>query len=298
MGTALQVFTTAVVGKEHLVSAHGAMSAVNSASRTAGPATGGALVQLFSAPFVLLADLLTLSLGLLALMKIKVQETVEVVRHQSFLEQIREGIRFVFGEPNLKALTWSVAIWQVLFHGVLTLQILLATRYLNLTGTQIGLGFGAGGVVAVIGSMVTPHFNIRFGPGPVMMVGFILTACGWSLLAFTPVGNFSFAGFAGAQMLFQAGVSLFFVTYIAMRQVLTPAALLSRVTATMRFMTVAAAPVGALIAGNLGQAIGVREALICFALISIALVVIVAIASPLRKLQRPDSESIASGAKS
>jgi MFS family permease len=285
LGTAMQVFTTQVVGREHLVHAHGAMSASGSAARTAGPATGGALVQLFSAPIVLLVDVCTLSIGLIVLFRIKVTEQLKTVSHVSFIDQIREGIRFVFAEPNLRTLTWAVAIWQVLFHGVLTLQILLATRDLGLTPKQIGIGFAAGGIVAIVGSIMTPRLTTRFSVGPVMMTGFILTACGWAMLAWVTKGEFAFLGFAVAQMLFQAGVSLFFVTYIAMRQVLTPEALLSRVTATMRFMTVAAAPIGALLAGNIGHWIGVHNTIILIAVTSVVLVIAVAFLSPLRNLK-------------
>jgi MFS family permease len=287
-GTALQVLTTHTVGKDLLVQAHGAMSAVNSASRMAGPALAGAILQVLAAPVMLLIECVTLFAALLMLQKMKIVEPAPQKSSVSFLDQVREGVRFVFQDPHLRTLTWAVAAWQLLYHGVLTLQILLATRDLGLSGGQIGLGFAAGGVTAIIGSIAVPRLTARHGVGKVMVVGFVLTACGWLLLAGSPQGatvKSKFALFALAQVVFQLGVALFFVTYIAMRQALTPAQLLSRVTATMRFLTVAVAPIGATLAGFLGTWLGVETAITLIALTSVLLVIVVARLSSLHRLE-------------
>jgi MFS family permease len=292
LGTAMQVFTTQVVNnKDHLVHAHGAISAVSSAARTAGPGVGGALIQVLTASFVLVVDCCALLIGLLMIMRIKHSETLPAHSKASFITQIREGLAFVFKEPSLKVLTWAVAAWQVLFHGVLTLEILLASRDLALSPKLIGIGFAAGGATAVIGSLIAPRLSDRFSVGTVMTVGFGLTALGWCLLAFAPAGTYAPWSFACAQIFFQAGVSLFFVTYIAMRQVLTPEHLLSRVTATMRFLTVAATPLGALLAGFLGQQLGVRNALIAIAISSLLLTLGVVFGTPLRKLSQQNDKA-------
>jgi MFS family permease len=279
LGTALQVFTTHVVGREQLVPAHGAMSATGSAARMAGPATGGMLVQLISAPLVLLADCIMVFAALIMLMKIQLIEPAPVRSTDSYAKQIKEGFAFVFQDPNLRTLTWAVAIWQILFHGIVTLQVLLATRDLGLSGHQIGIGFAIGGFSAVLGSIFVPRLTERFGVGKVMMTGFVLTAMGWLTLSSAALGSSStlrFLMFGGSQLIFQLGVALFFVTYIAMRQALTPPHLLSRVTATMRFLTVAVTPVGAACAGFLGHALGVQMAITIIAIASVLLVAFVA----------------------
>ena len=62
-------------------------------------------------------------------------------------------------------------------------------------------------------------------------------------------------------LLFGFGATLFTVNYLSLRQANTPDALLGRKTATMRFLTVAAAPVGSLFGGLLASAIGLRATL-------------------------------------
>jgi hypothetical protein len=57
------------------------------------------------------------------------------------------------------------------------------------------------------------------------------------------------------------GAQLFFLPYLALRQRVTPDAFLGRMTSTMRFLTVATAPLGAAGAGALGEYFGVRGGL-------------------------------------
>jgi hypothetical protein len=57
------------------------------------------------------------------------------------------------------------------------------------------------------------------------------------------------------------GALLFFLPYLALRQRVTPDAFLGRMTSTMRFLTVATAPLGAAGAGMLGEHFGVRAGL-------------------------------------
>jgi hypothetical protein len=65
----------------------------------------------------------------------------------------------------------------------------------------------------------------------------------------------------GAMLLFDFGAVLYAINYLALRQALTPDRLLGRMTATMRFVTVAAAPLGSLAGGALATGIGLRHTL-------------------------------------
>jgi hypothetical protein len=55
------------------------------------------------------------------------------------------------------------------------------------------------------------------------------------------------------------------VPYIALRQRVTPDAVLGRMVATMRSLTVASAPLGAMAAGALAERFSVRTGLACVA---------------------------------
>ena len=63
-------------------------------------------------------------------------------------------------------------------------------------------------------------------------------------------------------LLFDFGAVLCGINYLSLRQAITPDRLLGRMTATMRFLAVAAAPLGSLVGGALATAIGLRETLL------------------------------------
>jgi predicted MFS family arabinose efflux permease len=81
------------------------------------------------------------------------------------------------------------------------------------------------------------------------------------------------------------GAGLFFLTHISLRQGVTPERLLARVISTMRFIAVAATPLGALLGGALGEAIGLRATVALVAVGGIALATVAMLYSPLKPLK-------------
>src|SRR5881296_2975806 len=76
--------------------------------------------------------------------------------------------------------------------------------------------------------------------------------------------------------------------YLTLRQAVTPDPLLGRVTATMICLTVATAPFGGLAGGWIAEHAGLRATLLLAGLGAIALVPLVAWASPLLRLRTLD----------
>jgi len=83
---------------------------------------------------------------------------------------------------------------------------------------------------------------------------------GWILLAMAPVGPLGVAIFALNLMLFGLGAVLMFINFLALRQSVTPAPMLGRMTSTMRWLILCPAAPGALIGGYVGQHLGLRVA--------------------------------------
>jgi hypothetical protein len=78
---------------------------------------------------------------------------------------------------------------------------------------------------------------------------------------------------------------IMFMPYMALRQRITPDEFLGRMTATMRFMTVAAAPLGPLGVGWIAEHYGVRAGLMTIGAGAALLVTSLVFRSPLRNLQ-------------
>jgi MFS family permease len=155
----------------------------------------------------------------------------------------------------------TVGVWQMAHYAALTVQILFATRVLGLNEGAVGACFIALGVGTILTSLVGSRISARIGPGPTMVLGFAITGSGWTLAALAPASAFGVAVFAAMLMLFGIGAVLIFIAFLALRQAVTPAPLLGRMTSTMRWLTLLPAGPGALLSGWLGEHLGLRAAM-------------------------------------
>jgi predicted MFS family arabinose efflux permease len=258
---AAQIVLTQVVPRERLVEAHAKNALASSGAEVAGPGVVGALIKLTGAPFALLADALMLLASVLILRGIKVKEQLTPQPGAQFWRDLKDGLRFVAQQPLLVSLSISVGCWQLFHQCAMVVQILFATRTLGLTENQVGLcyvGLGAGTVMA---SIFGHRISARIGPGPSLVAGFAASGVGWLQLAFAPLGAWGVLSFVLMLMCFGVGAVLMFINFLALRQAVTPAPLLGRMTSTMRWLILLPAGPGALLGGYLGEHLGLRYAM-------------------------------------
>ncbi len=296
-GSAAQIVLTQVVPRERLVEAHAKNAMANSGAEVAGPGLAGALIKLMGAPAALLVDAALLLASALILRGIDIKEPppkpVEGSTAEAFWRDLMEGLRFVGGHPLLVTLAVTVGLWQMAHYAAVVVQILFATRVLGMDEQSIGLSYVALGVGTVVASVLGRRVSARIGPGPCMLLGFAITGAGWLMLALAPTGDLGVAMFAAMLTSFSAGAIFIFINFLALRQAVTPAPLLGRMTSTMRWLTLLAAGPGALIGGWLGEHLGLRWAL-AFAGATSLLLALVAWRVPrlreLKTLPGPDSD--------
>jgi MFS family permease len=259
-GSAAQIVLTQIVARERLVEAHAKNALASSTAEVAGPGAAGALIKLVGAPMALLADAVLLAISALILRGVRVHEGA---RHAAvpFMLALRVGLAFVASHRLLVTMAVLVGGWQMCHQAALVVQILFATRVLGLSEGGVGLCFVALGVGTIVTSSVGNRISRRIGPGPTMVAGFAACGAGWSLAAVAPASAFGIAAFAAMLMLFGVGAVLIFITFLSLRQAVTPAPLLGRMTSTMRWLILLPAAPGALIGGWLGEHLGLRAAL-------------------------------------
>ncbi len=297
-GSAAQIVLTQIVPRERLVEAHAKNALANSTAEVSGPGAAGALIRLTGAPFALVATAGLLSVSALILRGIRVTEGP---RHAAeFGAALRAGIGFVAGNRLLVTMAVAVGTWQMCHNAALVVQILFATRVLGLTAGEVGLCYIALGVGTITGSIFGNRLARRFGPGPMLVFGFGVCGAGWSLGAVAPASSLGVAAFIGMLTLFGIGASLIFITFLALRQAVTPAPLLGRMTSTMRWLILLPAGPGALVGGWLGEHFGLRAAL-AFSGVCALLLALVARRAPViwntRALPRPVGERAAAEAE-
>ncbi len=260
-GTAAQIVLTQVVARERLVEAHAKNALATSGAEVLGPGIAGALIKVFGAPLALLVNSVLLLGSALILRGIQVHERRDTRPDRHFGRDLMVGLRFCTGNPLLLTMAVLMGVWQMCHYAALTVQILFATRTLGLSEHAVGLCYMGMGVGTITGSLLGRRISHAVGPGPCLVLGYVITALGWLLLAVAPANGWGVAAFALMLMMFTTGAVFIFINFLALRQAVTPDPLLGRMTATMRWLTLLAAGPGALLGGWLGEHVGLRATL-------------------------------------
>jgi MFS family permease len=260
-GSAGQIVLTQLVARERLVEGHARNALASSTAEVMGPGAAGLLIRFTGAPLALLADALLMVGSALILRGIRVPREE---RHPptSFWPAMRSGLDFVARRRLLTTMAIAVGVWQFCYQATLAIQILFGTRMLGLSERSVGLSYvalGAGTILAsVFGSRVVRHI----GPGPALVLGFAVCALGWSTLALAPLGKIGIVAFTAMLFLYGAGAVFIFINFLALRQAVTPAPMLGRMTSTMRWLILLPAAPGAIFGGWIADLFGLRATLL------------------------------------
>ena len=259
-GSAAQIVLTQIVPRERLVEAHAKNSLASAAAEVTGPAAAGALIKVTGAPIALLADacLLMISASILRGVPVKEKRTTE---HPAFWAAMRQGLDFVRSHKLLVTMAACVGTWQMCSQGAMVVQILFAIHKLGLSERGVGLSYVALGVGTVFASANGHRVVRRLGPGPTLVLGFAISGTGWLLLAAAPINAFGVLAYAMMLLMYGVGAIFIFINFLSLRQSVTPAPMLGRMTSTMRWLILLPAGPGALLGGWLGEHLGLRAAL-------------------------------------
>ncbi len=259
-GSAAQIVLTQVVERDRLVEANAKNALASSGADVAGPGLAGALIKLLGAPIALLFDAALLLVSAVILRGIRVDEKPPSGA-KDFWPELKAGLRFVLGNKLLVVLASCAGGWQMCNNSATVVNILFATRVLGLSESSVGLSYVCLGFGTVLAALVGHRISKRFGPGPSMTLGVGSCSLGWTLLAMARPGPLGVAIFALNLMLFGLGAVLMFINFLALRQAVTPAPMLGRMTSTMRWLILLPAVPGALIGGWLGEHVDLRASL-------------------------------------
>jgi MFS family permease len=291
-GGAEQVFLTNLIGRERLMDAQSKFAATDSASRLLAPGLAGVLIQWLTAPYAVLLNALGFVMSILLLRNLKANDPKPAPSDKPPLRDIRDGLQFIWKQPLLRTLAWSVGAWHMLFYGYAALAVLFATRDLGMNAGMLGAAQMVGGLGVLASSMLLKPLTRRHGASGTILIGIGLTAFAFMLTPMIPASLFGYpaasaAAFAALSLFLDCGVMLFVMPYMAVRQKVTPDAYLGRMVSTMRFLTIAVAPIGALAAGYIGEHFSVRAGMGCVAVGGIVLTACMAMAPALRDAGQP-----------
>jgi MFS family permease len=284
-GAAYQVLLAQMAGRKRLVEANAKIALGETSAALVGPGLAGGLIHALTAPFAIALDAVSFFVSALMLRRIVARNDVpNPAAGAGVWSEIGEGIKLVWENHTLWGLAWLAGMWQFLHHMQVAVLILFATRELGLSAGAIGVVYACGGLGCVLASASAQRLSTRFGVGPVIVHALILTSFGWQ--AFGLIGGppwVATLALGAAMLVFDFGAVLWGINYLSLRQAITPDRLLGRMTATMRFFTVATAPLGSLVGGALATGIGLRGTLLTVGVLGLLLSAAAVVWSPVRR---------------
>jgi MFS family permease len=248
-----------VVPRDRLVQGSSLINGSRAMSYVGGPAIGGLLVQLSSAPVALLGDALSYLGSALGLVRIRPEEPAP---ERERAGQLTAGLRFLAGSRVLWSSIVAVATVNLFNFMFSALVILYVVDNLGISPGLLGAVLGAASVGALLGSLLTGRLVRAIGVGPSYLVGLI--AFPLPLLLVPAAGGPQAVVVAIlflSEFLSGMGVMVLDITYGAFAAALIPHRLRARVAGTTRTLNYGIRPIGALIGGALGSTIGVRTTL-------------------------------------
>ncbi len=287
---AYQASLVRLVRRDQLVRGNSALEGSRSAAQIGGPALGGALVSLLSAPIAAAAGALFFAVSFLSIRRIRRREPIperqRSERPSRTGRRIHEGLRFVVGDTSLRTVCLASAAFQFCFAAMMTVYLLFLPRELHLSGTAVGLALAATGPGALLGSVLAARLPGRFGYGVVLMSA---AALGDGAFLCVPALHGSAAVtvpvLVAVGFVFGTGGQLVNVMVMAVRQTATPDGMQGRAAATITFVGMGMTPLGSLLGGFLAQEWGLRTSLLVTAAGMLLSPVVMAL-SPLARLGR------------
>ncbi|MFB7936595.1 MFS transporter [Streptomyces sp. NPDC056049] len=252
-------FLPAVVPARQLAARNSVMSGTHAVTDTGGPSLGGILIGVTGPVGALVVDAASY-LASAVLLRTLPESRPAPRTGESAYRLMREGWRYVTQHPVMRpCMIWATAA-NFVNAALLALTPLYLVREAGLDAVQLGLVLAMDGVGALAGAAVAVRVTTRLGTAR----GIILAdLAGGALLLLAPLTTSAGDAywFALGNAGFAFGTVIGSISTRTYRQTQSPPELLSRVMATVRFVSWGALPLGALTAGLLATYAGAHTAL-------------------------------------
>lgn len=260
--SAFQAYLPSIVAAADLREGNAKLHGSYSVADVAGPGLAGLLAQAFGAVNALVADAASFLVSTLCLSRIQVKEQVpsDPRHNRGLFQRIGEGVRYVAGEAHLRAITLFAASSNLILVATQVLLIIFLVRVVEVSAATVGVLMASMGVGGVLGALATKRISERFGTARGMLLAELVAVPFGLLVPMTHRGG-ALALFAIGNLVLSAGMVAGNVIASAFRQSYCPTSMMGRVSAVTACLIYGSMPIGAVIGGSLGAAIGIRPAL-------------------------------------
>jgi MFS family permease len=264
---AYQSYLPSLVERQQIIEGNSKLVFSQSAAQVGGPGLGGGLVELFTAPYAILVDAISfVASGLFVLRIRKPEERPEAAmvdgRRTSLWTELKEGLRFVLGNPNLRAQAGCTATSNLFSNVAFSIFLVFAVRELRLSAGLIGIIFSIGSAGSLLGAVTAMRISSRFGIGPTTIAVAAFFGPTYLLAAFAPAGNGAIPFLIAVVFAGGFTVVVYNIVQVSYRQAICPPRLQGRMNSVMRFIVWGTIPIGTLAGGALATVIGLRETIV------------------------------------
>ena len=260
---AYQSYLPSLVEREQIIEGNSKLEISRSAAQIAGPGFGGILIEIFTAPYAVLVDALSFLGSGLFVLSIRNRAEPHVAAaaasdRPSLWTDLKEGLRFVLGNPYLRAQAGCTATSNFFFLMAFSIVLVYYVRVLDLSPGVIGIVLSIGSIGSLVAAFTASRLTSRFGLGPTTVAAAFLQGPALLLVALAPQA-------APIPMLVASGLLTGFVIVVyninqlSFRQAICPERLQGRMNSVMRFIVWGTIPLGSLTGGVLATWIGLRE---------------------------------------
>ncbi|MFJ8593414.1 MFS transporter [Streptomyces sp. NPDC093598] len=260
--TAYHSYIRIVLDGRDLLEGNAKLQGSEAATQVAGPGVAGFLAQVFGAVTALVADAVTFLISAVCLKRISVVEpdSAPDAERARLRRQIMEGLRFVARDQYLRPMvTWGAVINMALM-GYQSVQVVFLVRTVGLHPGTVGLLLATGSTGGIVGALVASRVSRRFGTARGLLLLQAVTSPFALLLPMTTAGP-GLLLFATGAFLVGIGICVANIVVGSFRQAYCPSHMLGRVVATTMMINHSTIPLGSLLGGVLGDAVGYRPAM-------------------------------------
>ena len=256
---AYQSYLPDLVEPGHIGEGNAKLQASQSVAQIGGPALAGGAIRLIGAPLTIALDALSFLGSAFFVRRIRHVDTPPPREDRRRLHvEIREGLSFVVKNPLLWRITACTGTSNLFSSMTGALLVLFALRELGLDEGHIGIAMGLGSVGGLLGAVLTPRINAWVGEGRTIPLTSLFWIPAGALMPLAGVVIPPMVALAASSLLISFAVVVYNVTQVSFRQRLCPRPLLGRMNASIRFIVWGTMPIGSLVGGLLGEALGVR----------------------------------------
>jgi MFS family permease len=257
---AYQSYVPVLVESPQVREANSNLEATTQVARIGGPAVGGLLLALVSAPVLFVGEAAGYLLSAVFLARTRDSEVrVAPAGRRPLPAEIREGLSFVLRHQLISRIAACTAGMNFFGTLIFTLTPLLVLRNLGLGPQGMGLVMTVGAAGGVLGAVAAPRLAARLGEGTVIPVCAVVSSVFLLLVPLSGVvaePAVSLVLLVISEFGFGFSVLVYNVVQLTMRQRVCPPRLLGRMNASIRFAVWGVIPLSALASGYLGEHLG------------------------------------------